>query len=205
MLSSTVRSTSNAPAARLRRAPFLVPDQPISATVFTSCPTNSLRSLRGTHSSSSTRTGTYHRLDALFQHSHRLLSSHRREVVEKVVQSMPIAGSLQTGDRRVRPRLGLRPGTPLASRDVPGERGRLSSCIWNLGFFPNDARKNCPFVLTAFTGWSSERCPGIGFLSRGDREIGVLRNVEPPTRPRGVESMPRRHRPTSYTPSVSVI
>ena len=26
--------------------------------------------------------------------------------------------------------------------------------------------------------------PGIGFLSRGDREIGVLRNVEPPTRPR---------------------
>ena len=60
----------------------------------------------------------------------------------------------------------------------------MSSCIWNLGFFPNDARENCPFVLTAFTGWSSERCPGIGFLSRGDREIGVLRNVEPPTRPR---------------------
>src|SRR5574337_71838 len=87
-------------------------------------------------------------------------------------------------DRRVRPRLGLRHGTPLASRDVPGERGCLSSCIWNLGFFPNDARKNCPFVLTSFTGWSSERCPGIGFLSRGDREIGVLRNVEPPTRPR---------------------
>src|SRR5574337_837062 len=91
---------------------------------------------------------------------------------------------LQTGDRRVRPRLGLRHGTPLASRDVPGERGRLSSCIWNLGFFPNDARKNCPFVLTSFTGGSSERCPGIGLLSRGDREIGVLRNVEPPTRPR---------------------
>src|SRR5574339_71718 len=40
------------------------------------------------------------------------------------------------------------------------------------------------FVLTSFTGWSSKRCPGIGFLSRGDREIGVLRNVEPPTRPR---------------------
>src|SRR5574342_84574 len=39
-------------------------------------------------------------------------------------------------------------------------------------------------MLTAFTGASSERCPGIGFLSRGDREIGVLRNVEPPTRPR---------------------
>ena len=47
-------------------------------------------------------------------------------------------------------RLGLRHGTPLASRDVPGERGRLSSCIWNLRFFPNDARKNRPFVLTSF-------------------------------------------------------
>ena len=60
----------------------------------------------------------------------------------------------------------------------------MSSSIWNLGFFPNDARKNCPLVLTSFTGWSSERCPVIGFLSRGDREIGVLRNVERPTRPR---------------------
>src|SRR5574340_8523 len=39
-------------------------------------------------------------------------------------------------------------------------------------------------LFRSFTGWSSERCPGIGFLSRGDREIGVLRNVEPPTRPR---------------------
>ena len=78
----------------------------------------------------------------------------------------------------------MRHGTPLASRDVPVERGRLSICISNLRFFPNDARKNCPFVLTSFTGWSSKRCPGIGFLSRGDREIGVLRNVEPPTRPR---------------------
>ena len=43
--------------------------------------------------------------------------------------------TLQTGDRRVRPRLGLRHGTPLASRGVPGERGHLSSCIWNLGVF----------------------------------------------------------------------
>src|SRR5574337_1133081 len=47
----------------------------------------------------------------------------------------PIAGPLQTGDRSVRPRLGLRHGTPLASRGVPGERGHLSSCIWNLGVF----------------------------------------------------------------------
>ena len=96
-----------------------------------------------------------------------------------------ITGSLQTGDRRVRPRLWSRHGTPLASRGVPGERGHLSSCIWNLGVFPDDARaSHCPFVLTSFTGWSSDRSPGIGFLSSGDREIGVLGNVEAPTRPR---------------------
>ena len=39
-------------------------------------------------------------------------------------------------------------------------------------------------MLTSFTGWSSKRCPGIGFLTIRDLEIGVLRNVEPPTRPR---------------------
>ena len=79
----------------------------------------------------------------------------------------------------------MRHGTPLASRGVPGERGHLSSCIWNLGFFPDYARaSHCPSVLTSFTGWRSERCPGIGCFSRGDREIGVLRNVEAPTKPR---------------------
>src|SRR5574337_846673 len=69
------------------------------------------------------------------------------------------------------------------SRCPRGERP-LVALYLEPGVFPTDARKNCPFVLTSFTGWSSERCPGIGFLSRGDREIGVLRNVEPPTRPR---------------------
>ena len=97
----------------------------------------------------------------------------------------PIPGSLQSWDRRVRPRLGLRHGNTLAPRGVHGVRGHLSSCFWNLGGFPEDARgSHCPFLLTSFTGWSSKRCPGIGFLSRGDREIGVLRNVEPPMRPR---------------------
>src|SRR5574337_3131 len=66
----------------------------------------------------------------------------------------------------------------------PGREAACRAVFGTWGFFPNDARKNCPFVLTSFTGWSSERCPGIGFLSRGDREIGVLGNVEPPTRPR---------------------
>src|SRR5574340_65726 len=66
----------------------------------------------------------------------------------------------------------------------PGREAACRAVCGTWGFFPNDARKNCPFALTSFTGWSSDRCPPIVFLSRGDREIGFLRNVEPPTRPR---------------------
>ena len=44
----------------------------------------------------------------------------------------PIAGSLQSWDRRGSPRLVLRTGTPLAARVVHGVTGHLSSCIWNL-------------------------------------------------------------------------
>ncbi len=38
----------------------------------------------------------------------------------------------------------MRHGTPLASRDVPGERGRLSSCLWNLGFFSERCTEKLP-------------------------------------------------------------
>ena len=47
----------------------------------------------------------------------------------------PITGSLQTWDRRVRPLLGLRHGTVLASRGVHRVTSHLSSCIWNLRVF----------------------------------------------------------------------
>ena len=39
-------------------------------------------------------------------------------------------------------------------------------------------------VVASSTGLHSKRCPGIGVLSRADREIGVFRRVAPPTRPR---------------------
>ena len=46
------------------------------------------------------------------------------------------------------PRLGLRNGTPLASRVVHGLSGHLSICTWNLQVFPYDARGcQCPFLL----------------------------------------------------------
>ena len=65
----------------------------------------------------------------------------------------------------------------------PARQATCRAVFGTWGFFPDDARaSHYPFVLTSFTGCSSKRCPGIGFLSRGDREIGVLRNVEPPTR-----------------------
>ena len=67
----------------------------------------------------------------------------------------------------------------------PGRQATCRAVFGTWGSFPDDARaSHCPFVLTSFTGWSSKRCSGIGFLSRGDREIGVLRNVEAPRRPR---------------------
>ena len=37
-------------------------------------------------------------------------------------------------------------------------------------------------VVTLSTGLPSKRCPGIGFLSRADRQIGVFLHVERPTR-----------------------
>src|SRR5574341_826533 len=67
-----------------------------------------------------------------------------RQEPQSTSDQTPIAGSLQTGDRRVRPRLGLRHGTPPASRDVPGERGRLSSCLWKLGFFSERCTEKLP-------------------------------------------------------------
>ena len=37
-------------------------------------------------------------------------------------------------------------------------------------------------VVHSSTGLHSKRCPGIGFLLRADREIGVFPHVAPPTR-----------------------
>ena len=77
------------------------------------------------------------------------------------------------------------PWNPACLSRCPRGEATCRAGLGTWGCFPDDARaSHCPFVWTSFTGWSSERCPGIGFLSRGDREIGVLRNVEAPTRPR---------------------
>ena len=58
----------------------------------------------------------------------------------------------------------LRHRAPLASRVVHGVSGHLSSFIWNLCLFPEDATGvSVPFhVLTSSSGLHSKRCPGIG-------------------------------------------
>ena len=68
---------------------------------------------------------------------------------------------LQGGGREVRR---LRHRTPLASRVVHGVSGHLSSFIWNLCLFPEDATGvSVPFhVLTSSSGLHLKRCPGIG-------------------------------------------
>ena len=60
----------------------------------------------------------------------------------------PIAGSIQSWDSRVRPRLVWRNGTPLASLVVHGVTGHLLRCMWNLWVFPDDAWGcQCIFLL----------------------------------------------------------
>src|SRR5574337_977124 len=58
----------------------------------------------------------------------------------------------------------------------PGREAACRAVFGTWGFFPNDARKNCPFVLTSFTGWSSERGPEClretGLILRCDRKVG---------------------------------
>src|SRR5580700_11282371 len=86
-LRSTVIRTSNSAAARRSSSPFLTPAQPSSATVLTSWPGRSLRSARGTHSSSSTRIGNQMGF-GLFQRSYRHVAGDGGEVVKKRVQRM---------------------------------------------------------------------------------------------------------------------
>ena len=84
---------------------------------------------------------------------------------------------------KVRPRLVWRNGTPLASRVVHGVIGPLSSCLWNLRVFRRCTGASVLLpVVPSSTGLPSKRCPGIGFSSSADREIGVFPHVAPPTR-----------------------
>ena len=67
----------------------------------------------------------------------------------------------------------------------PGREATCRAVFGTLGFFSGRCTgESLPLRVDFIHRLKSKRCLGIGFLSRGDREIGVLRNVEPPTRPR---------------------
>src|SRR5664279_1668499 len=84
-LSSVTKASKSVPASA-RSFPFLVPDQPISPTVRTSCKASALRNRIGTDSSSSRRIGR-ELLTCRLEDSHRCISGDRREVLEELFQS----------------------------------------------------------------------------------------------------------------------
>ena len=98
-----------------------------------------------------------------------------------------IAESLQSWDRRVRPRLVWRNGTPLDSRVVHGVTGHLSICMWNLQVFLDDAPGcHCPFVLCLHP----QGCLQRGFRASGSfqERTGKLGSFSMWYHPRGYVS-----------------
>ena len=64
-----------------------------------------------------------------------------------------------------------------------GDRPRVELCVEPVGFSGRCMGVSVPLrVVPSSTGLPSKGCPGIGFLSRADRAIGVFRHVAPPTR-----------------------
>ena len=94
-----------------------------------------------------------------------------------------ISGSLKSWNRRVRPRLGLRNGTPLASQVSRGDRPLVElylepaaiyrRCNWGVS-----APSCCDFILKVIL----EEVPRHQDLPLVEGEVGVFWNVARPTR-----------------------
>ena len=66
----------------------------------------------------------------------------------------------------------------------PGREAACRAVFGTWGFFSKRCTEKLPLRVDFFHRVEFGEVSGHRFLSRGDREIGVLRNVEPPTRPR---------------------
>ena len=67
------------------------------------------------------------------------------------------------------------------SRCSGGLRHLVELCVETAGYPGRCTGVSVPLrVVPSPTGLPSKRCPGIGFLSRADWEIGVVRHVAPP-------------------------
>jgi hypothetical protein len=84
---STVRKQSNSNAAFCKSCPFLIPDQPISATVRTTFGLSSGRCF-GTHSSSNTRIGK-RQIPGMLKRCDRQLARYAGKTLEELVQRIP--------------------------------------------------------------------------------------------------------------------
>ena len=68
-----------------------------------------------------------------------------------------------------------------------GLRHLVELCVEPAGLSVHRPERRCTWVsvplrvVPSHTGLPSKRCPGIGFLSRADWQIGVVRHVAPPT------------------------
>ena len=64
-----------------------------------------------------------------------------------------------------------------------GLRPLVGLCVEPAGISGRCTGVSVPLrVVPSSTGFPSKRCPGIGFFSRADHEIGVFQHVAPPTR-----------------------
>ena len=69
------------------------------------------------------------------------------------------------------------------SRSSGGLRPLVELCVEPAGVSVQCTVESVPLhVVPSPTGLPSKRCPGIGFFSRADLEIGVFQNVTKPTR-----------------------
>lgn len=98
---SSVRKISNSAWAAVKSLPFFTPAHPICATVRHSWPINSGASSLGRFSSSRMRKGGLLRaLFGLLQHGQALLTLHRRETVQKLVERVVLLQVVEQAPHR---------------------------------------------------------------------------------------------------------
>ena len=94
----------------------------------------------------------------------------------------PTAGSLQSWDRRVRPRLVLGREPACISSCSGCLRPLVELCVEPAGLCGRCTGVAVPLrVVPSPTGLTSKRGPGLGSFSRADQGNGVVRHVAPPT------------------------
>ena len=94
----------------------------------------------------------------------------------------PTAGYLQSWEGESGIVLSEEGNSACLSRCSGGLRPLVELCVEPAGVSGRCTTVTVPLrVVPSPTGLPSKRCPGLGFFSRVDREIGVFRHEGPPT------------------------